>query len=378
MEQINISIIIPTWNRSKLVRSLLESLYTDRGCYRYGETEVLVIDSSKGEEKEAIVSACTEFEAVYIQGEDNVRKKRNKGIDNAQYKYVLFIDSDVTVEKGLLNAHAEIFSEHADNDKLAGSFGLTEFVGERKFWWKVLELTSFIDSFSFAKRYPYVSWTIGNNVAFRKDVLLEIGKFEENFPYKLGGDDLDMTYRVTKSGYLIKTAPKAKTYHTRETWSCWKAVNDRSKRWGAMEYYILKRHPELVQRRLPMTGDICIFMLLLFCTGAVLKHSLMPVLFLGIWFLLLYCMLYAFYCKQHRPVNLFYWTIAMFLQGKYRFHRFAMSLKQKDLSLVFRGQFFGIYHIRDDYRINAKKVWIYCASFIIISVIMICYHVIAG
>ena len=145
-----------------------------------------------------------------------------------------------------------------------------------------------------------------------------------------------------------------------------------------MEYYILKRHPELVQRRLPMTGDICIFMLLLFCTGAVLKHSLMPVLFLGIWFLLLYCMLYAFYSKQHGPVNLFYWTIAMFLQGKYRFHRFAMSLKQKDLSLVFRGQFFGIYHIRDDYRINAKKVWIYCASFIIISVIMICYHVIAG
>ena len=86
MEQINISIIIPTWNRSKLVRSLLESLYADRGCYRYGETEVLVIDSSKGEEKEAIVSACTEFEAVYIQGEDNVRKKCEPGTCSGRRK----------------------------------------------------------------------------------------------------------------------------------------------------------------------------------------------------------------------------------------------------------------------------------------------------
>lgn len=58
----------------------------------------------------------------------------------------------------------------------------------------------------------FILGTIGNNVSFKKSVLEEIGMFEENFPFKLGGDDLDMTYRVTKAGYMIGSAPNAVTY----------------------------------------------------------------------------------------------------------------------------------------------------------------------
>ena len=47
----NFSIIIPTWNRSELVSMLLESLYDERKEYKQGCTEVIVIDSSKDEEK---------------------------------------------------------------------------------------------------------------------------------------------------------------------------------------------------------------------------------------------------------------------------------------------------------------------------------------
>lgn len=379
MEEINISIVIPTWNRSELVERLLESLYEDRKHYCYGKTEVLIIDSSKDEEKRTIENACGKYDARYIDGVDSVRKKRNKGIDIAKYEYILFIDSDVTVKSGLLNTHAKTFLDNRDNEKLAGSFGLTEFVGEKKFWWKVLELTTFVDSFSFAKRYPYVSWTIGNNVAFRKEVLLEIGKFEENFPYKLGGDDLDMTYRVTKAGYLIKTSPDAVTYHSRETWNNWKAVNDRSKRWGSMEYHILKRHPELIRRRLPMTGDVVLFMLLIFGSMSLIRRTALPMAFWGIWCMILYGMLFNHYTKENKkPVNLVYWTIAMFLQGKYRFHRLLMSLRMHDMSLMFKGQYFGIFHVRDDYKASAKKAWIYYESFIIITLIMIIYLFVSG
>ena len=41
------SIVVPTWNRSKLVDVLLESLYEERKNYDLGETEVLIVDSSK-------------------------------------------------------------------------------------------------------------------------------------------------------------------------------------------------------------------------------------------------------------------------------------------------------------------------------------------
>ena len=38
--------------------------------------------------------------------------------------------------------------------------------------------------------------------------------------------------------------------------------------------------------------------------------------------------------------------MAMFQQGKYRFWRMVMSCKQRDFSLVFKGQYFGIYHMK--------------------------------
>jgi len=378
MQEMNFSIVIPTWNRSELVETLLCSLYDDRSSYNYGRTEVIVIDNSDGEEKDSIVNSCKKYDAVYVEGVASVRKKRNKGIDLAKFEYILFIDSDVTVELGLLNHHAKVYKDNFENKKLGGTFGLTEFVGEKLFWWKVLELTSFVDSFSFAKQYPYVSWSIGNNVSIKKNILLEIGKFEENLPFKLGGDDLDMTYRVTKAGYLIKTVPEAITYHSRDTWNNWKAVNDRSKRWGSMEYHILKRHPELVHRRLPMTGDIVTFMTFIFGGVSIIKQSWVPMIFFGIWCCILYAMVFGYYVKNNKMANPVYWSIAMFLQGKYRFHRLLMSLKMKDLSLAFKGQYFGIYHIRADFRENAKKSWLYYYSIILIIIIMVVYKLIAG
>lgn len=52
------SIVIPAWNRSKLIDALLESLYAERQRYTGGETEVLIVDSSKDEERAAIVASC--------------------------------------------------------------------------------------------------------------------------------------------------------------------------------------------------------------------------------------------------------------------------------------------------------------------------------
>ena len=52
MESYDISIVIPTWNRSELLCVLMESLYKARQNYRYGKSEVVIVDSSKDEEKQ--------------------------------------------------------------------------------------------------------------------------------------------------------------------------------------------------------------------------------------------------------------------------------------------------------------------------------------
>ena len=116
-------------------------------------------------------------------------------------------------------------------------------------------------------------------------------------------------------------------------------------------------------------------MLLVFGAASLLQGSFVPMAFWGIWCCILYVMAFGHYVRGHGRVNLVYWTIAMFLQGKYRFHRLRMSLKERDLSLAFKGQYFGIFHIRSDFRESAEKAWMYSGSMLLLIVLILGYKI---
>ena len=148
--KIDFSVVIPTWNRKECVTEMLRTLYDDRQIYEYGETEVIIVDSSAGEEKRAIQEACEKYDARYIEGVDSVRKKRNKGITEAKYDYIFFIDSDVIIEKGMLNEHAKVYLA-SEGEDLGGVFGVTEFYGDLSFRWKVIDYCDYTLVFEQAK-----------------------------------------------------------------------------------------------------------------------------------------------------------------------------------------------------------------------------------
>lgn len=369
-ESMDFSIIIPTWNRSELVDALLKSLFEERKDYLLGKTEVLIIDSSKDLEKEKIQESCTLYDAVYVEGDDSVRKKRNKGILLAQYDTILFIDSDVTVEKGLLNEYVEAY-KNPYGVKLGGVLGYTEFVGEKTFWWKMLERTSLVDSFSFARRYPFHSWTIGNNVSFKKSVLEEIGMFEENFPFKLGGDDLDMTYRVTKAGYMIASAPNAVTYHSRKTWNNYRAVHDRAKRWGTMENFIVARHPELYKKIIPKNYVLEMIVFLFMIVLSIIMREWLPIMIAVMWIVVNWGIDYVLDVKKMGVCSPVCFFGARMIQFQYEFYRVMGSLKNRSLSAFYKGIIFNRFQIKygmgnEAFRIK-KLIW----SFLAVSIVEI-------
>ena len=69
----NFSIVTPTWNRLELVDALLKSLFDERQRYSQGEVEVLIVDSSTGEERDNVIASCEKYEAQYIAGDINNR-----------------------------------------------------------------------------------------------------------------------------------------------------------------------------------------------------------------------------------------------------------------------------------------------------------------
>lgn len=368
----NFSIVIPTWNRSDLVDKLLESLYIEKNRYSSGNVEVLVVDSSIGEEKERIKSSCEKYDVAYIEGDDSVRKKRNKGIKLSQYDHILFIDSDVVVEKGILDEYMEAY-KNPYKVNLGGVLGYTEFVGERTFWWKILEKTSLVNSFSFARDYPFHSWTIGNNVSFKKSVLEEIGMFEENFPFKLGGDDLDMSYRVTKAGYMIGSAPNAVTYHSRKTWNSYKAVHDRAKRWGTMENYIVSRHPELYKRVIPKNYLVELIVLLFMGVLSLICRNPLPFKIAVAWIIFNWILDYIIDVQKNGFCSPLYFYGAQLIQFQYEFYRVLGSLKKGSLGALYKGIIFNRFQIKygmanEAFRIK-KLIW----SFLVVCIAGIVY-----
>lgn len=371
MSEINFSVVIPTYNRSQLLDRLLASLYKAREHYKYGKAEFIVIDSSKGTELEKIKESCTKYDAIFLEGTDSVRQKRNYGIRSAKYDYILFEDSDVEVDPELFNAHAQTYLDEADNPKNGGSFGLTKFVGTDNFIWKIVQYTTLTDSFSFAEKWPYQAWTIGNNVSFKKSVLEDVGLFEEAFPFKLGADDLDLSYRITKKGYQIKSQPKAIAYHSKDTWKKWTNVRERSRRWGRMEYYISGRHPEIFINRFPKTELVCLVLAVLFGIMALVTMSWIPLVSYLIWLLLTSLCTYAFQVMETKQGNPVLFLCAKVLDIKYYYGHVYESLKNKSLNGIYKQMSFSAPQTRMILKKENRRLTMIMTNLLIAVMVMV-------
>ena len=255
----SISVVIPTHKRYELLVSLLESLQVAREHFQH-PVEVFIIDSSPQATTKRIESICVNFNAHYIRHRNNVREKRNLGIELAQSPIILFVDSDCVLTPTTLHEHHRPYSE----DSIAGVVGVTQFVGKSSHIWRVIARTSFLDAFSYAERLESTPWGPTCNISYRKDVLESVGKFDNSFPFRLGVDDTDLGLRVTAAGYKIKCNPQAIVEHTRETWSGMGLIGRRVFRWGRMHFHMMRKHPHRVFINPPTVPGIFLLLVLLF------------------------------------------------------------------------------------------------------------------
>jgi len=333
-----ISVITPTQGRVHLIGRLLASLYEARSSFR-GESEVIIIDSSALQEAGKIQELCSRYDAKYVRGSKSVREKRNLGIKKARFDIILCIDSDCEADEGLLNQHLVTYEQYPE---IAGCVGITRFRGDRTWIWKMLEFTPFLDSFRFAEKYPYVMWAPCSNLSFRKHAVESIGMFRTDWPFKLGGDDLDLSLRLTEAGFLIKSNERAIVYHTTETWNRLQSVLERIWRWGRMNFHIAQSHPYLLTHDIPRFPVIFAFVVAI----ALLSIPMHPLIGLALpviailVFLLIYTIV-VFMMLGLRWSSSPYVLVSRALLVLFEFGRIYESVKYKDINLLFKRIIFS-------------------------------------
>lgn len=202
-----VSIVIPTYNRIKDLSRCLELIRLQD--VQQWKIELIIIDDGSSDGTEGMMKEIQQegrLNLRYIRQERlGPAVARNKGIREAKGDIIVFIDDDSFVQPGWLTKLLKPFA--VGDSKIAGVRG--EVISDND---DPSSLSAELGKYIYASR-PRTSAT--NNIAYRKDVLLEVGLFDERFKYA-AGEDTDLGGRVKDIGYQIAFAPEAVVKHPHE------------------------------------------------------------------------------------------------------------------------------------------------------------------
>ena len=208
-----VSVIIATYGREGVLCDTLSQVLAEP----YDSKEIVVVDQTPVHE-----SATRNYlESVksrirYIQMDHpSVTEAENVGIRAATGDIVLFLDDDVAFQPGLLEAHARNY----EDPSISGVAGLVLERGrsETQVLPGICDASDF-GYFFFRHDYAHrarVANIAEGNASMRRQVMLDVGLFDESFRENAYLFGMDLAQRVVKAGGRIVHDPKAGLLHLR-------------------------------------------------------------------------------------------------------------------------------------------------------------------
>ena len=208
-----VSVVINTYNRAASLGLALRSLEQ----LDYSNFEVVVVNGPSSDDTETVIAEFGEHIKVGRTPNRNLSESRNIGIALAAGEIVAFIDDDAYADPAWLDRLVAGY----DDGEIAGVGGpLYDHTGAR------LQVGySVVDRFGRAStdltfdptpyfNHPYAlhfAHIRGANSSFRRDLLVDIGGFDEEFEYFL--DESDVCCRLVDSGFVIRELADGFVYH---------------------------------------------------------------------------------------------------------------------------------------------------------------------
>lgn len=120
MENVGISIIMPTYNREGLILHAIQSILGQT----YTNWELIIVDDGSTDGTLQVVQSVNDQRISYIKNEKNMGAalSRNKGAQLANYNYLAFQDSDDAWRSDKLEKQMGYLSKHAEFDMVYSSF----------------------------------------------------------------------------------------------------------------------------------------------------------------------------------------------------------------------------------------------------------------
>jgi glycosyltransferase involved in cell wall biosynthesis len=195
-------VIVPAYNAATTLHSCLEALVhqsVPRENY-----EIVVVDDGSTDTTSSIAKI---FDVHYVfQPNQGPATARNNGARMAQGDFILFTDSDCLPEYIWIE---EMVRPFVDPEVVAvkGAYRTRQ-----------RELAARFAQAEFEDRYDLLEQSLSIDMidtysaAFRKNVFLQVGGFDQGFPVA-DNEDTELSYRLAAAGHKLVFNSKARVYH---------------------------------------------------------------------------------------------------------------------------------------------------------------------
>ena len=216
---VQLSIVIITWNQLSYLQDCLCSL---QPLMQREDVEVIVVDN--GSEDGTCQYLTVNYPQIYLHINDcnkGVAYARNRGLELAQGKKVLFLDNDTVVNENAISGMEIYLDEHSkvglcacrlvdSNSQIQDSF--KPFPG---LWLKIKNVlgitkTNAPDLQTVTSPIEPV-YVIGACQMIRREVIERIGLLDENIFY--GPEDADYCMRIVAEGWKVVYLPQYTIVH---------------------------------------------------------------------------------------------------------------------------------------------------------------------
>ena len=216
-----LSIIVCTFNRDLYIEETLR-LLADQSIENT-DYEVLVIDNNSTDKTGSI---CTEFISevsrpnfyYFLEEKQGLSYSRNRGMKEANGKYLAFLDDDARVNKNYGRGIIDFFEKHKEAAAIGGKI-IPEYESTKPIWMSkyLWPLVAGLDMGNQVHEFKGSQYPIGANMAFKAELFDKYGIFDIELGRRgkvlEGGEEKDMIYRLKLRGERVFYVPSVKVRH---------------------------------------------------------------------------------------------------------------------------------------------------------------------
>lgn len=229
------TVIIPAFNAEATIRACLDAL-SQQQIAENEQFTIVVVDDASTDRTGEISAEYPNLTLVTQTINQGRSAARNAGAAAADGEILLFTDADC--EPTVTWVHEMLKPFHTDPTVVGvkGAYFCKQSELLARFTQQELE-----DKYREMAKHETISFIDTYSAAYRRDIFLENGGFDQSLTYSLL-EDQDFSFRLAAQGHKMIFAPAARVYHQHVT----QASRYYRRKWqiGKWKTVILRRYPE--------------------------------------------------------------------------------------------------------------------------------------